>query len=95
MKQRERLEVTFGTKDADLWEYIEQTGLPKASVVKQLMRIGIEAKKGTAVVVSAAVPTKVEQTVPVSEKEVDECKPVKDSLPKERKSLFGGSVVKR
>ena len=95
MKQRERLEVTFGTKDMDLWEYIEQTGLPKASVVKQLMRAGIEAKKGTAVVVSAAVPAKVEQENPVPKKEVTEYKPANDSLPKEKKSLFGGSVVKR
>lgn len=35
---RERLELTFGPKDADLWEYISAPGLPKASIVKNIIR---------------------------------------------------------
>ena len=104
-KDRERLELTFGAKDADLWAYLKQTGLPKASVAKQLMRAGIEAKSGT-VVQHAAVPNKVgpvekevDETVadvvePV--KEVVEDKPVKEDHSKEKKpGMFGGLATKR
>ena len=38
MSKRERLELTFGEKDMDLWNYLVSFDLPKAALVKKMIR---------------------------------------------------------
>lgn len=42
MSKRERLELTFGEKDADLWQYLVSFNLPKAALVKKMIREHME-----------------------------------------------------
>lgn len=85
---RERLELTFGPKDADLWEYISAPGLPKASIVKNIIREHMNNKNKEQSVVPF-FPQPVQQEV--AEEEVIQ---QEEKTSKVKNSPFGGMSKK-
>lgn len=95
MSKRERLELTFGEKDADLWQYIESFGLPKAPLIKKMIRDQMEQQTTVQPPIKVVAPVeKVEVTQPAkqitSQEEV-----ATDPAPIKKPSMFGGLVEKR
>lgn len=66
---RERLELTFGPKDADLWEYISAPGLPKASLVKSIIREHMSNRQNAQSVIAFS-PQPVQKKEAIHEKEI-------------------------
>lgn len=85
MSKRERLEVTFGEKDADLWQYLESFGLPKAALVKKMIREHKEGKIGT-------IQSSTQSHSPVQIEDQQVAKETKNTteIRSSRKSPFGG-----
>lgn len=42
---KKRVEITFGAKDADLWEWLESNDAPKATVIKNILRMKMNNEK--------------------------------------------------
>lgn len=85
MSKRERLEVTFGEKDADLWQYLESFGLPKAALVKKMIR---EHKEGKISAIQST--TESHSPVQIEEKQVAKEPENTSEMKTSRKSPFGG-----
>lgn len=98
-KDRERLEVTFGKKDMDLWKYLDSFGVAKASLVKRIIR---EHKELKGALVPGGpkkeiAPAAVEDITSIADTPVTPDTSKEDSKPKEVKnsSPFSGLSVKK
>ena len=80
--------MTFGDKDMDIWYYLEASGLPKASLVKKIIRDQMDKESSsTPKIEEAEVKKTVVPEVEVTERVAEE--------KTQRKSTFGGLATKR
>lgn len=96
MNKTGRLELTFGKKDADIEAYIESFGLPKAPLVKKMIREHMIANAAGIQQIPAATEQAIDHSVEVKTQVQNTEKNEPEVVEEQKnKSLFGSLAIKK